>query len=312
MSESDFGRVAVLMGGWSAEREVSLSSGQQVLDALLSRNIDAFAVDVERQQLSHALVGKCERVFNILHGTWGEDGRVQGLLELLDIPYTGTGVMGCALTMDKNVTKAICHKNGVVTPEWEMVNDLDSCVQAAEKIAGKCGYPVVIKPVREGSSVGVSIARDNQIQDAYIKAAEYGEVMVEQFIAGSEITAAILDGSALPLIKISTPREFYDFEAKYHQDSTVYDCPCGLSAQAEKDIQNTALKVFEVMCCEAWGRVDFLLDEEGKHYLLELNTAPGMTDHSLVPMAAAATGISFPELVEKILMTTLNNNLSDN
>ena len=219
---TDFGRVAVLMGGWSAEREVSLSSGRQVLSALQSQGIDAFAVDVKRQELGNALIGKCDRVFNILHGTWGEDGRVQGLLELLDIPYTGTGVMGCSLTMDKNVTKAICHKNGVVTPEWEMVSYLDSCLQAVEKIAGKSGYPVVIKPVREGSSVGVSIARDNQIADAYIKAAEYGEVMVEQFISGSEITAAILDGSALPLIKISTPREFYDFEAKYHQDSVSY------------------------------------------------------------------------------------------
>ncbi len=307
MTSPDLGRVAVLMGGWSAEREVSLSSGQQVLDALLSKGVDAFAVDVERDQLCDALLGKCDRVFNILHGTWGEDGRVQGLLDVLDIPYTGTGVHGCALTMDKNLTKAVCEQHAIVTPAWKIVSDLESCSAAAKKIGSECGYPVVIKPVREGSSVGVSIARENQIEESYLKAAEYGDVMVEQFIGGSEITAAIINGSAMPLIKISTPREFYDYEAKYHQDSTVYDCPCGLSAEVEKEIQNTALKVFEITHCKAWGRVDFLLDEAGKHYLLEVNTAPGMTDHSLVPMAAAATGLSFPELVYTILSTTVES-----
>ncbi len=307
MADNDLGRVAVLMGGWSAEREVSLSSGQQVLDALLSKGVNAFAVDVARDQLCDALVGKCDRVFNILHGTWGEDGRVQGLLDLLEIPYTGTGVLGCSLTMDKNLTKAVCHQYGIATPAWRMVHDLESCVAATNAIGSECGYPVVIKPVKEGSSVGVSLARENQIEEAYTLAARYGDVMVEQFIGGSEITAAIIKGAAMPLIKISTPREFYDFEAKYHQDSTVYDCPCGLSPEAEKEIQNTALKVFEITHCATWGRVDFLLDEAGKHYLLEVNTAPGMTDHSLVPMAAAATGLKFSELVYNILTTTVEN-----
>ena len=307
MHEPDFGRVAVLMGGWSAEREVSLSSGRQVLDALLSKGIDAFAVDVERNQLSDALVGKCDRVFNILHGTWGEDGRVQGLLDTLGIPYTGTGVLGCALTMDKNLTKVICRQQGVSTPEWKMVGSVDECTTAAKEIGDKCGYPVVVKPAREGSSVGVSIARENQLGAAYSLAATYGDVMVEQFISGSEITAAILNGIAMPLIKISTPREFYDFEAKYQEDSTVYDCPCGLASELEKDIQSTALKVFDITGCKMWGRVDFLLDEAGNHYLLEVNTAPGMTDHSLVPMAAAATGLDFPELVTQILTTTVDN-----
>lgn len=306
MADTDFGRVAVLMGGWSAEREVSLASGQQVLDALVSQGIDAFSVDVERDKLSDALAGKCDRVFNILHGTWGEDGRVQGLLDLLDIPYTGTGVLGCSLTMDKNLTKAICHQNGIATPQWFMVDDLESCQAAAVSVSDKAGYPVVIKPVKEGSSVGVSIAHQNQIEDAFLSASAYGEVMVEQYINGSEITAAIVGGSALPLIKISTPNEFYDFKAKYHEDTTVYECPCGLSPAAENAIQDTALKVFELTHCKDWGRVDFLLDSDGNHYLLELNTAPGMTDHSLVPMAAAATGLSFPELVSNILTTTVD------
>lgn len=307
MAEIDFGRVAVLMGGWSAEREVSLASGRQVLDALVSKGVDAFEVDVDRSELTTALAGKCDRVFNILHGTWGEDGRVQGLLDTLDIPYTGTGVLGCAVTMDKNLTKAVCEREGVATPEWRMVSSAVECEDAAQAIGGKSGFPVVVKPAKEGSSVGVSIARENQLGEAYDLAAKYGDVMVEQFISGSEITAAILNGVALPLIKISTPREFYDYEAKYQENSTVYDCPCGLASDAEKKIQNTALKVFEATRCNAWGRVDFLLDEAGNHYLLEVNTAPGMTDHSLVPMAAAATGLGFPELVIQILTTTVDN-----
>lgn len=307
MADTDFGRVAVLMGGWSAEREVSLSSGTQVLEALQSQGIDAFAVDVGRDELCDALVGKCDRTFNILHGTWGEDGRIQGLLETLDIPYTGTSVLGCALTMDKNLTKAICSQNGVATPAWQLVTDQEECQVAANRIAKDHGFPVVIKPVKEGSSVGVSLAHETEVGDAFITAAEYGEVMVEQFISGSEITAAVIEDQALPLIKISTPREFYDFEAKYHQDSTIYECPCGLNPELEKKIQATALNVFNLLHCKTWGRVDFLLDESGKHYLLEVNTAPGMTSHSLVPMAAAATGLSFPELVTQILATTVDN-----
>jgi len=307
MADTEFGKVAVLMGGWSAEREVSLSSGGQVLDALLSRGVDAFAVDVKRTELSDALVGNCDRVFNILHGTWGEDGRVQGMLDILDIPYTGTGVLGCTLTMDKNLAKSICRSAGITTPEWQVVTDMDSCVHAATRIGEQFGYPVVIKPVREGSSVGVSLSQANQITDSFIKAAEYGEVIVERFIGGSEITAAILDGTALPLVKISTPREFYDFEAKYHQDTTEYQIPSGLTPELEQEIQQTALRVFDVLHCKTWGRVDFLLDESGQHFLLELNTSPGMTDHSLVPMAAAATGLSFSDLVIKILASTVES-----
>ncbi len=305
MSDIDFGRVAVLMGGWSAEREVSLSSGQQVLNALHSADIDAFAVDVERHELSGALVGKCDRVFNLLHGTWGEDGRIQGLLETLDIPFTGTGVVGSALTMDKNLTKSVCHQHGIVTPAWQLVRNKTEFTAAASAIGNQFGYPVAVKPACEGSSVGVSIAHQNELNDAYEQAAKYGDVLVEQFVSGSEITAAVLDGKALPLIKISTPREFYDYKAKYQEDSTVYDCPCGLPTETEQAIQATALKVFEVTRCTAWGRVDFLMDAAGNYYLLEVNTVPGMTDHSLVPMAAAAMGLDFVELVTRILKTTV-------
>jgi D-alanine-D-alanine ligase len=302
VASSDYGRVAVLMGGWSAEREVSLNSGQQVLAALTSAGVDAFAVDVARDQLSNALVGKCDRVFNILHGTWGEDGRIQGMLDMLGIAYTGSGVLASALTMDKHRTKSLCHQNGIPTPGWQVVNSHEACVRAADKI----GYPVVVKPVSEGSSIGVSIVHNNEVGSAYTLAAEYGEVFVEQFVDGGEITATILDGEALPLIKISTPRGFYDYDAKYLEDSTVYECPCGLAPETEKAIQATALQVFELLKCRDWGRVDFLLDDKGNHYLLEANTVPGMTDHSLVPMAAKASGMDFQQLVLKILALTLN------
>lgn len=299
---AQFGRVAVLTGGWSAEREVSLNSGRQVLRALQSAGVDAFAVDVARDQLSDTLVGKCDRVFNILHGTWGEDGRIQGLLDMLGIVYTGSGVLSSALTMDKHRTKSLCQQFDIPTPAWRSVNSVEACAEAATEI----GFPVVVKPVSEGSSIGVSIVQNNEVGSAYELASQYGEVLVEQFIDGGEITAAIVNGSALPLIKISTPRGFYDYDAKYLEDSTVYECPCGLSAEQEQAIQATALKVFELLQCRDWGRVDFLIDGEGNHFLLEANTVPGMTDHSLVPMAAKANGMSFQQLVLTILEQTLN------
>lgn len=301
-----FGRVAVLMGGWSSERDVSLNSGKQVLAALQSANVDAFAVDVVRDKLSDALVGKCDRVFNILHGTWGEDGRIQGMLDMLGMVYTGSGVLASALTMDKHRTKSLCQQFGIPTPRWQVVNNFDDCVEAATEI----GFPVVVKPVSEGSSIGVSIVQNNEVESAYSLAAQYGDVLVEQFVDGGEITAAILDGEALPLIKISTPRGFYDYDAKYLEDSTVYECPCGLSAKHEQAIQATALKAFELLQCRDWGRIDFLLDSQGDHYLLEANTVPGMTDHSLVPMAATESGLSFQQLVLKILALTLNSERS--
>lgn len=298
-----FGKVAVLTGGWSAEREVSLNSGAAVLAALQACGVDAFAVDVPRAQLGEALVNRCDRVFNILHGTWGEDGCIQGFLETLGIPYTGSGVLASSLSMDKHLTKTVCQRYGVDTPQWSCVDTEAECRRAAEQI----GFPVVVKPVSEGSSIGVSIVQDNELSSAYELAAGYGEVLVEQYIDGSEITAAILDGDSLPLVRITTPNAFYDYNAKYEEDTTVYDCPCGLDERAEAVIRETAMQVFSALQCSGWGRVDFLLDSHGKHYLLEVNTAPGMTDHSLVPMAARAAGLSFEELVMRILTTTLDS-----
>ncbi|OED40680.1 hypothetical protein AB833_11500 [Chromatiales bacterium (ex Bugula neritina AB1)] len=301
LQSNEFGRVAVLMGGWSAEREVSLNSGAQVLAALCDSGIDAFAVDVDRSELTNALSGKCDRVFNVLHGTWGEDGKIQGLLETLNIPYTGSGVLASAVTMDKHLSKTLCRQHGIPTPDWSLVKSMDECVAAAREI----GFPTVVKPACEGSSIGVSIVQNNEVGEAYRLAANYGDVIVEQFVAGAEITAAILKDQVMPLVKISTPRQFYDYDAKYLENSTQYECPCGLSSDLEEKIQNLALEAFKRLQCSGWGRVDFLLDNENNPYFLEANTAPGMTTHSLVPVAARSIGLSFPELVMQILSTTV-------
>ncbi len=303
MDGGDYGKVAVLMGGWSAEREVSLNSGAQVLAALQEIGVDAFAVDVERAALGAALSGKCDVVFNVLHGTWGEDGRVQGFLDTLGIPYTGSGVLASAVTMDKHLSKTLCRQHGIPTPPWALVKSLDECVVAAQSI----GFPLVIKPACEGSSIGVSIVQNNEVSAAYELAAGYGDVIVEKFVDGAEITAAILDDRVLPLVKISTPNQFYDYQAKYLEDSTEYECPCGLPEDLEREIQDLALNAFQRLQCHGWGRVDFLLDADNKPYFLEANTAPGMTSHSLVPIAANAVGLSFPELVMRILSTTGSN-----
>lgn len=295
------GRVAVLMGGWSAEREVSLASGAQVLAALQAAGVDAFAVDVARHELHDALVGKCDRVFNLLHGTWGEDGNLQGFLETVGIPYTGSSALASALAMDKDLTKVVCRQHDIRTPQWRTVACVDDCLQAAEAF----GYPMVLKPIAEGSSIGVSLVHENEIASAYELAAGYGGVMAEQYIDGSEITVGILNGQLLPAVKISTPNQFYDYDAKYLAASTTYDCPSGLDAQLEARIADTAACVFDLLKCHGWGRVDFLLDRQNQHFLLEVNTAPGMTDHSLVPMAARQAGIEFPELVVRILATSM-------
>ncbi len=295
------GRVAVLIGGWSAEREVSLKSGEQVLAALKSAGVDAFGVDVQRDELYNALVGKCDRVFNLLHGTWGEDGNLQGFLDTTGIPYTGSAALASALAMDKDLAKAVCRQHGIETPQWQTVASVDECHRAAEAF----GYPMVLKPVAEGSSIGVSLVMQNEVASAYEQAAQYGSVMAEQYIDGSEITVGILNGEILPAVKITSPNQFYDYDAKYLNDSTVYDCPCGLDASLERQIAETAARVFDLLQCHGWGRVDFLLDKNNRFYLLEVNTVPGMTDHSLVPMAARQAGIEFPELVVRILATSM-------
>jgi D-alanine-D-alanine ligase len=301
-----FGKVAVLLGGKSAEREVSLKSGNAVLTALLRQGVDAHAFDTAHLELS-ALKG-FDRVFNALHGRYGEDGTMQGALELMGIPYTGSGVMASSVGMDKWRTKLLWQALHIATPDFEMVN-AQSDFAAIEK---KLSLPLFVKPANEGSSIGITkVKNKGALEAAYLLAAKADPLVIaEQFIGGGEYTVGILEDAktglkALPIVKIVPKNEFYDYEAKYLRNDTEYLCPCGLSAEKEAKIQEEALQAFRAIGCTGWGRVDFLMDEAGVHYFLEVNTSPGMTDHSLVPMAAKAAGISFDALVIKILEMTL-------
>jgi D-alanine-D-alanine ligase len=289
--------VAVLFGGKSAEREVSLKSGGAVLAALQRQGVDAHAFDPAVKPL-HDLEGY-DRVFIALHGRYGEDGTIQGALELMGIPYTGSGVMASALGMDKWRTKLLWQAAGIATPAFELV-DADSDFAALETFLG---LPLFVKPANEGSSIGISkVKLAGDLRAAYEEAAKYDAlVLAEQFIGGGEYTVGILGDMALPVIRIVPAKEFYDYEAKYLRDDTQYLCPCGLPAEVEANIRDDALQAFRVLGGEGWGRVDFLMDEAGRHYFLEMNTSPGMTDHSLVPMGARAAGIEFDQLVLRIL-----------
>lgn len=301
-----FGKVAVLLGGTSGEREVSLKSGAAVLAALKRQNIDAHAFDPAQKSLSELV--QFDRIFNTLHGRGGEDGTMQGALELMGIPYTGSGVMASSVGMDKWRTKLLWKALNIATPDFEVVNE-HSNFDAIEK---KLGLPLFVKPANEGSSIGISKVKAlGGLQAAWILAAKADPLVIaEKFVGGGEYTVGILGDVALPIIKIVPKNEFYDYEAKYLRDDTEYLCPCGLSKQKEAQIQTEALQAFKAIGCRGWGRVDFLMDGDstndmGNHYFLELNTNPGMTDHSLVPMAAKAAGMSFDELVMKILSMTL-------
>lgn len=294
-----FGKVAVLMGGTSAEREVSLRSGAAVLAALRAGGVDAVAVDPRdgllRQLEEHAV----KRVFVALHGRGGEDGTVQGFLETLGLPYTGSGVAASALSMNKQFTKDIWRGAGLPTPEAMLLYaDADW-----EKVEQQLGLPIIVKPSHEGSSVGMSkVTQAGTLPAAWREAARYDtRVLAERFIQGSEYTAAILGERALPLIRLETPRTFYDYAAKYSDEQTRYHCPCGLPASREQQLQELCLSAFRAVEGKGWGRVDFMLDEQEQPWLLEVNTAPGMTDHSLVPMAARVAGLSFEQLVLEIL-----------
>lgn len=303
MADLRFGKVAVLMGGWSAEREVSLMSGEQVHAALCQAGVDAHPVDADRNVVSQLRHGGFARAFIALHGRGGEDGTVQGALDLAGIPYTGSGVLGCAIAMDKWRSKALCRTAGVPTPEARQVASRDEARAAATDI----GLPVVIKPVHEGSSIGVSMVHGEQmIAPAFDEAQRYGDVMVERFMRGREITAAIVGSRCLPLIAMKGSGEFYDYEAKYLAEDTEYLCPAPLDAVLTREIQDHALRAFEAIGCRGWGRVDFMLDERDRPQFIECNTAPGMTSHSLVPMAAAEIGIDFPTLCVSILTDTLS------
>ena len=297
-----FGKVAVLFGGTSAEREVSLKSGRAVLDALLRQGVDAHGVDVVDSSVLETLRrGGFARAFIVLHGRGGEDGVMQGALETLGLPYTGSGVLGSALGMDKVRTKQIWQSCGLPTPAFRMLvsaGDLETAV-------ADIGFPMMVKPAHEGSSIGMTkVERREDLEAAWRLAAKYDRaVLAEAWITGREYTASILGGQVLPLIRLETPRAFYDYEAKYRSDDTRYHCPCGLSADDERAHRDLALRAFAAVAASGWGRVDFMCDAAGQPYLIEVNTVPGMTDHSLVPMAARAAGIDFDALVLRILET---------
>jgi D-alanine-D-alanine ligase len=301
MTAKDFGKVAVLLGGESGEREVSLLSGQAVLNALKRQSVSAEAFDPRDRNMDE--LTKFDRVFIALHGRFGEDGTVQRTLDSMQIPYTGSGVTASAVGMDKWQTKLKWAEAGIVTPAYELVN-AESDFSAIEQ---KLGLPLFVKPANEGSSIGISkVKKTGELAAAYTLAAAADPLVIaEQYIGGGEYTVGILGDIALPIVKIVPQTEFYDYEAKYMRDDTQYLCPCGLSKEVEANIQKEALEAFQAIGCTGWGRVDFLMDETGKHYFLELNTSPGMTDHSLVPMAAKAAGISFDELVLAILAMTI-------
>lgn len=301
-----FGKVAVLMGGQSGEREVSLKSGAAVLKALLAVGVEAEAFDPSSRALND--LRAFDRAFINLHGRFGEDGCIQGALEMLHIPYTGSGVMASSIAMDKWRTKLLWRAFDVVTPNFALVT-ADSDFAEIEKTLG---LPLFVKPANEGSSIGISkVKTSGGLKAAYELAAKSDPLVIaEQFVGGGEYTVGILQNAAgeltaLPIIKIVPKNEFYDFEAKYLRNDTEYLCPCGLSAALEAQIQQEALAAFKAIGCKGWGRVDFLMDEADRHYFLEINTSPGMTDHSLVPMAAKAAGLSFEDLVVHILETTL-------
>ena len=300
-TSQSFGKVAVLLGGRSAERDVSLKSGGMVLEALKRRAVDAHAFDPRDQGLEQLIAQRFDRVFIALHGRFGEDGTVQGALEYLGVPYTGSGVMASALAMDKWRTKLLWQSAGVPTPPYELLTDQTDFPAVGQRL----GVPLMVKPAREGSSIGMSkVTSIEKVQAAYELAIQHDEVVIaESFIDGMEVTAAILDGEALPLIRLETPRVFYDYEAKYFANDTRYICPSGLPAAQEKAIQEQVVRAFKLVGCSGWGRVDVMIDSAGKPSLLEVNTIPGMTDHSLVPMAARARGIEFDELCVRILAT---------
>lgn len=302
-----YGKVAVMFGGKAAEREVSLRSGQEVLQALQNASVDAIEFDPALRPLSDLESLSVDRVFIVLHGRGGEDGRVQGALEYMNIPYTGSSVLGSALAMDKILSKRIWQNLGLPTANYQVIDkrgfDGGSCTDI---IAG-LGGSAMVKPSQEGSSIGMAKVSDDESLIAAVKEAfRYDQqVLVEQYIQGREFTVTIINGRPLLSVRMQTPHEFYDYSAKYQSGSTEYFCPSGLDDRTEQKLGEIALQAFEAVNASGWGRVDFMQDEQGAFYLLEANTVPGMTQKSLVPMAAAAEGLSFQGLVLEILDTSL-------
>lgn len=313
-AQKKYGHVAVLYGGLSSERAISLKSGQAVTDALLRSGVSVEAVDVDANFLSvltEQQTGKrqkWDRVFIALHGVGGEDGSMQAVLDMAGIPYTGSGVLASALGMDKWRTKMVWQAQHLPTPAYALLHettDWNTCMTAL----GGC---VIVKPACEGSSIGMRrVISAQELQEAFVYAKQFaGAVLAEAWVTGAEFTVAILNGKALPAIRLETDHAFYDFDAKYLSNSTRYLCPCGLSAEQEKNLQQLAENAFAAVGCAGWGRVDVMQDAQGNFYLLEVNTVPGMTDHSLVPMAAQAAGLSFDALVLTLLDGTLSGRQS--
>ncbi|MDX1403175.1 MAG: D-alanine--D-alanine ligase [Woeseiaceae bacterium] len=300
---ADFGRVAVMYGGTSSEREVSLASGSAVLEALQSRGIDARGWDPAEHDLQALSRERFDRVWIALHGAGGEDGSLQGLLEWLAVPYTGSGVLASALAMDKLRSKQLFVAAGIATPEYFVLNTPGDARLAEQEF----GFPLVIKPAAQGSSVGMSkVFEADELQAAVELALQYDPVaLAERCIVGDESTVAVLQGQALPSVRIETPRVFYDYRAKYESESTQYFCPGTEDAELEKKFHDLANRAFEVLGCSGWGRVDFMTGNDGEPQVLEVNTVPGMTSHSLVPMAAKAAGMDFAELCWRILETSM-------
>jgi D-alanine-D-alanine ligase len=303
----EFGRVAVLFGGDSSEREISLLSGNAVLEALKRRGVDAHAFDPRARALAELLGGGFTRVWIALHGPGGEDGTLQGALEYLGVPYTGSGVMGSAIGMDKLRTKRLAQAIGVPTADFLALSGPEDFAPALERL----GLPLIVKPATQGSSVGMSkVTSAQELPAAFAAAAAFERlVFAEPWLPGPEYTVSILKDEALPSIRIETPKTFYDYEAKYFRDDTRYFCPSGLAAAAEAHLRSLALAAFEAAGASGWGRADFMLDATGRPQLLEINTIPGMTSHSLVPMAARAVGLDFEALVWRILETSFTRRL---
>lgn len=294
-----FGRVAVLFGGRSAEREVSLKSGAAVLAALQDAGVDAFGIDVGADLLQRLAAERIDRAFIVLHGRGGEDGSMQGLLECLNIPYTGSGVLASALAMDKLRTKQVWQSLGLSTPRHATLASVADCEAAAAAL----GFPLIVKPAHEGSSIGMAkVGNLDELVAAWRAAGTYdSQVLVEQWISGPEFTVAMLRGEVLPPIRLGTSHSFYDYDAKYRADDTRYQIPCGLEADKEHELKTLVARACEAVGVRGWARADVMQDDDGQFWLLEVNTVPGMTDHSLVPMAARAAGLDFQSLVLAIL-----------
>ena len=306
MNVAALGKIAVLMGGTSAERAVSLKSGQAVYSALQQSGADVVAIDIQAHAIEQLTGADFDVAFIALHGRGGEDGTIQGVLEWLDKPYTGSGVMASALAMDKWRTKLIWQAAGLPTPKAFLLNADSDWSYLIDEL----NTDAIVKPAREGSSIGMrKVHTADELRDSFNFACEYdGLVLAESWVQGAEFTVAIVDGKALPAIQLKTSHAFYDYDAKYQANDTQYLLPCGLPADKEMELQQLALKAFDVIGGQGWGRIDVMQDQSGQFWLLEANTSPGMTDHSLVPMAAAAIGMTFPQLVINLLTEARGRN----